>query len=141
MMVASEQPEDWKTVIKNGVDILVKNDCASPKLADAIFQATNEFGAYYVLEKGICLAHAKPGPYAKKTAISFQLLKENIQFNNEDKWARFIFTLSAPDQISHMNIIEQFGKIFTNEKLKKALLKVETLAQIETILRKEGLWL
>lgn len=127
--------KDWKEVVKKGVGILVNNKYAKTSLVDAIFKSTSEFGAYYVLERGIALLHAKPADYALKPGVSFILLKKEVQFNNEDKYARLIFTLSAPDSKSHIGLIEEFGEIFTNVSLKEKLLKAKNLLEVQKLIK------
>ena len=130
---------DWKTAVKEGVNILVENGYATEALAEAIFKSTQENGAYYVLERGIALLHAPPADYSKKLGVSFMLLDKEIQFNNEDKYAKLIFTLSAPDSTSHIGIIEEFGKIFTNVETKKQIMDAKSIIEIKEILKKINL--
>ncbi|MEE3928085.1 PTS sugar transporter subunit IIA [Mycoplasmopsis ciconiae] len=128
---------NWKDVVRHGVDLLVKKGCATQELADAIFKSTEEFGAYYVLEKGLALLHAAPGPYALKTATSLILLKDYVTFNNQpDKQAKIIITLSATDSTSHLEILQEFSHYFTNEEFKKEALEAKSLQEFEQLLQK-----
>ena len=126
---------DWKTAVKEGVDILVENDYATKDLAKAIFQSTKKYGAYYVLERGIALLHATPADYSKKVGVSFMLLDKEIQFNGEDKYAKLIFTLSAPNSVSHIGIIQEFGKIFTNKENKRKIMDSKSINEIKKVLK------
>lgn len=119
----------WKDLVREGVDLLVQNGYATKGLEDAILESTAKHGAYYVLEKGIALLHAPVGPYALKTGTSLIYLPENVQFNNEDKWARIIVTLSATDSTSHMGLIQEFGEIFTNEETKKKIFGTKNMKE------------
>ena len=118
---------NWKDATKVGVQILIDNNEATMGLYDAILKSTEQMGAYYVLEKGIALLHAPVGAYSLKAATSLIYLKENIQFNNEDKYARILIILSAPDSTTHMKYIMEFGEIFTDEELKGKLLNSKTM--------------
>ena len=129
---------DWKEAIKEGVKILQKNGQAKKELFDAILKVTREYGAYYVLEKGIALAHAPVGKYNLKPGISLVYLKENIQFNGEDKWAKLIITLSAIDGKFHMKLIEEFATVFGNHSLKEKLLKTTSLQEFLQVYKKGG---
>ena len=117
----------WKDLVKEGVELLVEGGFATQKLEDAILESTKQNGAYYVLEKGIALLHAPVGPYALKSGTSLIYLPENVQFNDEDKWARIIVTLSATDATSHMGLIQEFGEIFMNNESKEKLFATKTM--------------
>lgn len=117
----------WQDCVHEGVKILEENGIATKELADAIFESTKQYGAYYVLEKGLALLHAPSGAYNKKVGMSLLLLPENIQFNNEDKWARVILTLSAVDQVQHMELIQEFGELFMDHDVKHKLLNAKDL--------------
>ena len=120
---------NWKDATKAGVQILVDNNDATMGLYDAILESTKQMGAYYVLEKGIALLHAPVGEYCLEAAASLVYLKDNIQFNDEDKYARILIVLSAPNSTTHMEYIKEFGEIFTNEELKGKLLSTEKLEE------------
>ncbi|TNK92619.1 PTS sugar transporter subunit IIA, partial [Mycoplasmopsis pullorum] len=110
---------DWVEVINKGVEILVENGYAKQTLADAILESTKQFGAYYVLERGLALLHAAPGDYALKNGTSVMILDDFVRFNNqEDKEARIIVTLSAVDSSSHLNILQEFSHYFMNDEFK-----------------------
>lgn len=137
MMQYRNDLHDWKNVISAGVDLLVKEGYATNELADAIFQSTNEYGAYYVLEKGLALLHAQPGPYAIKPGTSTLILDRYVEFNNQpEKSAKIIITLSATDSNSHIQIIQQFADYFMNEDFKKEALKAKSLANFLEIVDK-----
>lgn len=139
LMQERDDISDWKTAVDEGVKILVDNNYSKKELADAIFQSTKDNGAYYVLEKGIALLHAPPADYSIKVGVSFMLLDKEIQFNNEDKYAKLIFTLSAPDATSHIDIIQEFGKIFTDKEIKRKIMDSKSISEIKKILKEINL--
>ncbi|WP_027120552.1 PTS sugar transporter subunit IIA [Mycoplasmopsis lipofaciens] len=125
--------KNWKELVEKGVDILVEHGYATNKLTDAILDSTEKYGAYYVLEKGLAFLHAPVGEYNLKTGISIILLDDFIEFNNQsDKLGKIIITLSAIDNSSHMNLLEEFGKYFMNEEFKKEAFKIN---DIDTFLK------
>ncbi|WP_027333955.1 PTS sugar transporter subunit IIA [Mycoplasma elephantis] len=127
--------DNWKDVVHAGVDILVKHKYAKKELADAVFESTKQYGAYYVLERGLALVHAKPGPYALKPGTSTLLLDKYVKFNNQDdKEAKIIITLSAIDSTSHISIIQEFGEYFTDENFKKQALECDSVKKFIELL-------
>lgn len=128
---------DWKDVVHLGVKMLVKQSKATQELETAILKSTAEFGAYYVLEKGIALLHAAPGNYSIKAGTSTIILPKEIIFNNqENKIAKIIITLSTPDANSHMKYIEDFAKYFMNDDFKKEILNVKDLKEFWFVIEK-----
>ena len=119
----------WQKALKEGVKILCKNKISTSKLYDAILEITRKNGAYWVLERGIALAHAPIGNYNKKPGVSLVWLKHETQFNNEKKYAKILITLSAIDSKSHIKYIKEFGNVFGNTNLKKKLLNSTSLKE------------
>ncbi|UVD81825.1 PTS sugar transporter subunit IIA [Mycoplasma iguanae] len=128
---------NWKDVIKLGVQKLVDKGQATEKLETAILESTKQYGAYYVLEKGIALLHAAPGNYSLKPAVSTLILSEAVTFNDQaDKTARIIITLSTPDSDSHMGFIQDFAMYFMDKNFKQEILTVQNLEQFWTVVNK-----
>ncbi|MGY6172386.1 PTS sugar transporter subunit IIA [Candidatus Mycoplasma pogonae] len=129
------QVTNWQEAIQLGVNILIENGYATHGLYNAILDSTTQFGAYYVLEPGIALVHAPAGDYALKPGVSLVVLDQNITFNNQaDKQARLIFTLSAPNNVDHIELIQQFGTYFTNPTFKTAILNVKNSDELWKII-------
>lgn len=133
-----EKKLDWKKVVHLGVQYFVKKEKATWELEKAILEITEQLGAYYVLEQGLALVHAPVGDYVKEVAVYTIISKEKIVFNNqEDKWAKIIVFLASPDNLSHMQYIQEFGTIFGNDKLKRDLLNVSSLDEFWNVLKKD----
>ncbi len=132
------QKISWKETLKEGVKILCKNKIATFKLYDAILETTRKNGAYWVLERGIALAHAPIGNYNKKPGVSLIWLKHETKFNDEEKYAKILITLSAVDATSHMKYMKEFGEVFGNKNLKNNLLKSISLKEFLKLYNKKG---
>ncbi|WGI36971.1 PTS sugar transporter subunit IIA [Mesomycoplasma lagogenitalium] len=136
MMQWVENPKDWKEVVHQAVQLLVENNKATWELEQKIYESTELFGAYYVLEKGIALVHGPAGDHCKQAATSTLILNKEIEFNNqEDKTARIIVTLSAPDANTHLSLIQQFGHYFMNDEFKQKALKVKSLEEFLALIK------
>ncbi|UWD34011.1 PTS sugar transporter subunit IIA [Mesomycoplasma molare] len=137
MMEWVEEKKDWKEIVHKGVELLVKEKKATWELENKILESTSQYGAYYVLEKGIALVHGPAGDHCLEAATSTLILKDEVVFNNqEDKTARIIITLSAPDSTSHIGFIQQFGNYFMNEEFKQQALKVESMSEFLELIKK-----
>lgn len=129
-----DQDLSWKEVVNKGVQILVDNGYATSELADAIFESTRKYGAYYVLIPGLALLHAAPGDYALKTGTSTLILANEVEFNNDpEKKARIIITLSAPNNKDHMGLLQEFSHWFGNPDLAKKIINVKSLDEFKKV--------
>lgn len=105
--------ENWTEAVHEGVRILVENKKATYDLEKAIIEQTVKFGAYYVLEEGVALLHAPVDDYCLEVGASILILDKMIVFNNQnDKKAKIIITLSAPNSNDHIALIQEFGVFF-----------------------------
>ncbi|MGZ9428806.1 PTS sugar transporter subunit IIA [Mycoplasma sp. 1012] len=137
MMEWQDNCQDWKEVVHKGVELLVKENKATWELEKKILDSTAQYGAYYVLEKGIALLHGPAGDHCLEAATSTLILKDEVVFNNqEDKSARIIITLSAPDNTSHIGFIQEFGNYFMNEEFKQKVLKVKNMQEFLDLIEK-----
>ncbi|VEU59352.1 PTS sugar transporter subunit IIA [Mesomycoplasma neurolyticum] len=138
MMKYIDEKLDWKQVIHEGVKLLVDNNKATWELKEKIFEVTKKYGAYYVLERGLALLHAPAGVYAKQAAISTLILKDEVCFNNQDdKCAKIILTLSAPNNLQHISLIQQFGQWFMDENFKNKAFSVNSLEEFLQLIKEK----
>lgn len=126
----------WEVAIKNGVQLLVNQEIATMKLADSIIENTNKLGPYYVLMPKVALAHTSPGSYNKKIGLSIILFKEEIKFSNDERHkVNLLFTLSAIDGSSHMDILAKFSQLLSNDEVVKKALDATTKKELYEIFK------
>lgn len=115
--INTNQNNDWKSAIKQGVKILVNKDYCNMTLYEKIIENVEKNGPYFVLAPQIALAHAEPGPYIKKTGLSLIVFKNKVSFSNDRRHdVNLLFTLSAKDGNDHMEIIRLFANYFSTDK-------------------------
>lgn len=109
---------EWEKAINKGVELLVNNDIATYELADSIIENTKKLGPYYVLAPRVALAHTQYGSYNKKIGLSLILFKNPIKFSEEKRHeVNLLFTLSAIDGNSHMDILQKFANLLSDSKI------------------------
>lgn len=113
----------WEEAIYEGVKLLVNNNIATLELANSIIENTKKLGPYYVLLPKVALAHTNIGSYNKEMGLSLVLFKESVKFSDEERHeVMLLFTLSAIDADSHMNILQKFANTLSNNQIiEKAL--------------------
>ncbi len=108
-----DEVKDWKEAIKLGVELLSANNFCTQELEDKIIESVNKHGPYFIIMPQVALAHASPGPYAKEVGLSLIKFEKQVKFSEEDRHKVFLlFTLSAIDGESHMNILMKFSELF-----------------------------
>jgi len=128
--------EDWKEALKEGTDLLVKQNCAEEKYYDAILENFAKLGPYMVVAPGIALSHARPENGVKKLSMSLVTLKTPVPFGSKtNDPVKLILTLAAIDNESHMKALVQIMELFMNsedlEKVKNCTNKEELLEIIK----------
>lgn len=125
----------WEDAIKLGVELLVKNDIATSELANKIIESTKEHGPYYVISDRLALAHTSVGDYNKKIGMSLIVFKQPIKFSDKERHnVNLLFTLSAIDSNSHMDIMQKFANIFMEKNIVEKILNEKNIYEILNIL-------
>lgn len=121
----------WEEAINQTVELLVNHSIATNELAKAIIENTKKLGPYYVLMPRVALAHTSPGDYNKKIGLSLLVSKQPIQFSDDKRHeVNLLFTLSAKDGNSHMEILKKFAQLFQDEKIVDKALEAENEQQL-----------
>lgn len=128
--------KDWKEALKEGTDLLVKQNCIEERYYSAIIDDFEKLGPYMVITPGIVLSHARPENGVKKLSMSLVTLKMPIPFGNKaNDPVKLILTLAAIDNESHMDALVQIMELFSNkedlEKVKNSAAKEELLDLIK----------
>lgn len=131
----SDENLSWEDAIKLGVDLLVDNNISTRELANKIIESTNQYGPYYVVAEKVALAHTSVGEYNKKVGMSLVIFKNPIKFSDIERHnVNLLFTLSAIDAESHMDIMQKFANIFMNKNIVNEILNEKDIHKILNIL-------
>lgn len=106
---------DWKDAIRVGTDLLVENKIATSQLAEEIINSTNDLGPYYILLPRLAMAHTRPGEYNLKPGMSLVVFKDTVKFSSNPRHdVNVLFTLSAIDDNSHIDILSKMAIMFNS---------------------------
>ncbi|STC74141.1 ascorbate-specific PTS system EIIA component [Escherichia coli] len=70
------EAETWQDAVKIGVDLLVAADVVEPRYYQAILDAVEQHGPYFVLAPGLAMPHGRPEEGVKKTGFALVTLKK-----------------------------------------------------------------
>lgn len=96
------EAETWQDAVKIGVDLLVAADVVEPRYYQAILDAVEQHGPYFVLAPGLAMPHGRPEEGVKKTGFALVTLKSRwssttkitIRWISSSPWRRLMPTLT-----------------------------------------------
>lgn len=95
------EAETWQDAVKIGVDLLVAADVVEPRYYQAILDAVEQHGPYFVLARA-AMPHGRPEEGVKKTGFALVTLKKPLEFNHEDNDpVDILITMAAVDANTH----------------------------------------
>lgn len=115
-----DEVKSYDEAIKISCDILKERKSITENYYDAIMDKIDEFGPYFCMAPKLAMPHARPEDGAIEN--DFCLLKLNKPVDFLGKNIEIFLTLSAKDNTSHLEIMQQIAGICMNEeKLNKIL--------------------
>lgn len=113
---------DWEDAIHQAGEPLVKAGDVSQDYVEAIIASVKKNGPYFVIAPHVALAHAPIESGAKKQAMGLTTLDPAIKFNNPDNDpVRYVFTLSATDNNSHLKAMQELVELLSQDAFYDAL--------------------
>lgn len=111
------EASDWQTAIRKAAQPLVDNQKVKPCYVDEIINGVLETGPYIVITEHVALPHARPEAGALESAIGIATLKEPVEFGNKDNDpVKYLFCLSATDNIKHLNALADLAGLFEKQE-------------------------
>ena len=96
-----------------------------------MIQTTKESGPYIVITKHVALPHARPESGAKEIAISIATLETPVVFGNkENDPVKYIFGLSALDNLTHLTAMAELAELLDQEQFYEVLDTAECQSDI-----------
>ncbi|EBA1394848.1 PTS mannitol transporter subunit IIA, partial [Salmonella enterica] len=100
----------------------------------AIKDSTISNGPYYILAPGVAMPHARPECGALKTGMSLTLLRQDVQFTDEDDGIKLLIGLSSADSDSHIGAIQALSELLCEEDVLAALLAAKSEKELADII-------
>lgn len=129
---------DWQDAIKHAGELLVENGNATNEYTQAMIDVVNELGPYIVLCPGVAFAHARPECGTIKPGISLILLKNPIEFGNENNDpVKVVFAFAGKDHTSHMEMLQDISSLLQDDNSLEKLINSTTMDEVIELLNKE----
>ncbi|MGL4428301.1 MAG: PTS mannitol transporter subunit IIA [Silvania sp.] len=129
-----QSAKDWQEAIDYSMASLLTHHFVNANYIQAIKDSTINNGPYYILAPGVAMPHARPECGALKTGMSLTLLKQEVQFVEDDESVKLLIGLSAADADSHIGAIQALSELLCEEETLVALLNAKSEKQLADIL-------
>lgn len=108
-----EGVRDWKEAVHVSLEPLIADGDCTEAYEQAVYDATAEYGPYYVLTDDLALIHASNKVGVSRTQMAVTVLKEPVQFTQDGPGVRILVALAAIDGNAHVDgmaaVMELFG--------------------------------
>lgn len=133
--VEANSPEE---AIRLAAMPLVLEGMIEERYVDGIINALYEFGPYFVLLPHVALPHTRSEEGAIKNAIGITTLKNPVKFGNESNDpVKYVFTLSAVENGSHLAALASLAELFEDEEFFRILDNAKSSSEIMKYIQKQ----
>lgn len=116
------EASDWEDAIRQAAQPLKDENKIEQSYIDGIIKNVKEAGPYIVITPHVALPHTRPEEGALESAIGIATLKTPVRFGNADNDpVKYVFTLCATDNQSHLEALADLANLLENEAFFKVL--------------------
>ncbi|WP_077319824.1 PTS sugar transporter subunit IIA [Virgibacillus proomii] len=140
-----------KNLIKLGVEVnnaeeaitaagqlLLDEELIKPSYIEAMKQAYQKNGPYFVLAPQIAIPHARPEDGVNEAAVSLVQLKEPISFGHAiNDPVRLVFGLGAASSSDHLTLLRRLTTLLNDTNNIDQLLQATTVDDIKKVIEME----
>lgn len=138
------EANNWEDAIRKAGKPLVEHLYVKPAYIEEIIRIMHHEGPFVVITKHVALPHTKPSSGALRCGLGLTVLKEGIAFGSQEHDPiKYIFTLSAVDNESHLTAMSQLLELFNEPSfftmMDEAKTPQEVIAYIKSHITMTGL--
>lgn len=135
--ILKQKVSHWQEAVKHGVDLLEQSGCVEARYYQAILDAVEKMGMYFVISKGLAMPHGRPEEGALQNGMSLITLETPINFGNpENDPVSIVLTIAAKEKESmNTQILVEVATFFSHEKAMKRLATAKTPEDLQDVFR------
>lgn len=138
------EANDWEDAIRKAGKPMVEHLYVKPAYIEEIIRIMHHEGPFVVITKHVALPHTKPSSGALRCGLGLTVLKEGIAFGSQEHDPiKYIFTLSAVDNESHLTAMSQLLELFNEPSffsmMDEAQTPKEVISYIKSHITMQGL--
>lgn len=113
---------DWKEAVEKAAYPLFIANKIEKRYIASIIKSAEINGPYFVLLPNVALTHARPEDGVIENGIGITVLKKGVEFGNQaNDPVKYIFTLGAKSNRSHLDALTQLASLFEDKKFFEVL--------------------
>lgn len=125
------EANDWEDAIRKAGKPMIEHLYVKPAYIEEIIRIMHQEGPFVVITKHIALPHTKPSSGALRCGLGLTVLKEGITFGSQEHDPiKYIFTLSAVDNESHLTAMSQLLELFNEPSFFTMMDEAETPQEV-----------
>lgn len=129
---------DWEEAIRICAQPMIDHAYIKPTYVEEIIRIMKVEGPFVVITKHVALPHAKPKAGAMRRGIGIGVLAHPIVFGNAElDPIRYVFTLSATDNESHLTAMSQLLDLFNKKSFFKMLENASEASDVMSYIKNE----
>jgi len=130
----------WQDAIQKGGELLVTSGIAEEQYIDAMVNAVNQFGPYFVLVPGVAMPHANSDSGTIKTGFSLITLKEPLDFmDSANNPVSIIICFAAINQDFHLAALQSLAQLLSNQEDLRMIREAYDIKEVLEIIKKYDL--
>ena len=125
------EANDWEDAIRKAGKPMIEHLYVKPAYIEEIIRIMHQEGPFVVITKHVALPHTKPSSGALRCGLGLTVLKEVITFGSQEHDPiKYIFTLSAVDNESHLTAMSQLLELFNEPSFFTMMDEAETPQEV-----------
>ncbi|RHT99400.1 MULTISPECIES: BglG family transcription antiterminator [Erysipelotrichaceae] len=125
------EANDWEDAIRKAGKPMIEHLYVKPAYIEEIIRIMHQEGPFVVITKHVALPHTKPSSGALRCGLGLTVLKEGITFGSQEHDPiKYIFTLSAVDNESHLTAMPQLLELFNEPSFFTMMDEAETPQEV-----------
>lgn len=121
---------DWRRAISLASKPLLDDDVIKNTYVDAMIKNVEESGPYINIGPKIALAHAKSSDDVNDVGITLLKTKREVNLVDEQHPVSLWFVLAAPDNTSHLKLLQELTQLLMNQEALGRLNNAQTVQEI-----------
>lgn len=121
------QAADWEDAVRKAAVPLLESGAIQQSYIEGMIESVHTNGPYFVLAKGLALAHARPECGANRLALNFTTFNPPVSFGaGSNDPVRLIITLAATDPNSHIDLLGELAEVLMDDTRMQQLFDAAT---------------
>ncbi|MFD1039790.1 PTS sugar transporter subunit IIA [Virgibacillus byunsanensis] len=132
------EAENAQDAIKAAGNLLFQEDLIESSYIEAMVNAYEENGPYFVLAPHIAIPHARPEDGVKEASVSLIQLKEPVVFGHaSNDPVQLVFGLGASSSDEHLTLLQKLTTLLNNASNVEGLTNATSYKEIKKIIEME----